>query len=126
MAVQLGASLPLTPWPLTAALSFLVWVMANFMSHTSAAAIVMPVVASLGMQVSHVRLVTMLSVLVDSSAMALPISGFPNILAFSAKDANGQPLLVARDFMLLGFPLGLAVWVIVMTLGYLIAFALGF
>jgi len=59
----------------------LVFVVATFISHTVAALIILPLVASVGqnMDEPHPNLLVMGTVLMASGAMGLPTSGFPNM-----------------------------------------------
>jgi phosphate transporter len=61
--------------------SCLILVIATFISHTVAALIILPLVASVGknMDEPHPNLLVMGGVLMCSAAMALPTSGFPNM-----------------------------------------------
>jgi phosphate transporter len=61
--------------------SSLILVIATFISHTVAALIILPLVADVGrrMDEPHPNLLVMAGVLMCSSAMALPTSGFPNM-----------------------------------------------
>jgi anion transporter len=63
--------------------SCLILVIATFISHTVAALILLPLVASVGDDMDtdepHPRLLVMAGVLMCSAAMALPTSGFPNM-----------------------------------------------
>lgn len=56
--------------------------------------------------------------LMCSGAMGLPISGFPNINAVSLEDATGRPYVGTVDFLRLGVPLSVAVYVLTVTVGY--------
>ena len=56
----------------------LVAVLANFISSTVAAALLFPVVASVGEQTGHPKMLTVLCALMTSGAMGLPVSSFPN------------------------------------------------
>ena len=62
----------------------LVLVVATFISHTVAALIILPLVASVGsnMDEPHPNLLVMGTVLMASAAMGLPTSGFPNMSKF--------------------------------------------
>lgn len=62
----------------------LVLVVATFISHTVAALIILPLVASVGqsMDEPHPNLLVMGTVLMASGAMGLPTSGFPNMSKF--------------------------------------------
>jgi len=62
--------------------SCLILVVATFISHTVAALILLPLVASVGDDMepeSHPKLLVMAGVLMCSAAMGLPTSGFPNM-----------------------------------------------
>jgi phosphate transporter len=63
----------------------LILVVATFISHTVAALIILPLVASVGsgMEEPHPNLLIMCSVLMCSAAMGLPTSGFPNMSKWS-------------------------------------------
>lgn len=64
----------------------LILVVATFISHTVAALIILPLVASVGqgMDEPHPRLLVMCSALMCSAAMGLPTSGFPNMSTCSS------------------------------------------
>ena len=87
----------------------------TFVSHTVAAMILLPVIAKIGaflpaaaapfpaslLAISPEALV-FLSTLMCSSAMAFPVSSFPNINSLLAEDETGRPYLRARDFLVPG------------------------
>lgn len=98
------------------------WFFSNFISHTVAAAIIMPVIASSG---SHPQLAVLLATLLDSGACALPISGFPNALALSQKDSQGRPFLATTDYLKTGVPVGLMVILLVNSVGNFLALMMG-
>lgn len=83
MAVEITTGLKdLSPYGLFIALSFLVLVVATFISHTVAALIMLPLVKQIGLSFGksvHSNGLVMGCALVASVAMALPTSGFPNM-----------------------------------------------
>lgn len=106
----------------------MILVVASFISHTVAALIILPLVKSIGehMDDPHPRLIVMLSALLCSAAMALPTSGFPNVTAVCMVDELGNPYLSAADFISRGVPSSVIVYVVVITVGYLLCKILGF
>ena len=102
-----------------------VWIVSNFVSHTAAAAIIMPVVASVGFTIGHTQIMTLLPVMLDSAACALPISGFPNTITFAQKNHDGDRYVTFRDYLKTGIPVGIMMLVLVNSLGYGLAVALG-
>ena len=81
--------------------SLVVVVLANFISHTVAAITMMPVVAKVGAMSSPKQTVNFVlgSVLMDSAACALPVSSFPNVIAYGVTDADGQQYLQVSDYL---------------------------
>eukprot|EP00127_Corallochytrium_limacisporum_P003658 Clim_evm46s151 gene=Clim_evmTU46s151 len=125
MSEGMGNALPNNVYVSSLGFSTLVWIMANFVSHTAAAAIAIPVVASAGVANGHYRLMSMTAVMTDSAAMALPISGFPNTLAFAQMNPYGERFLSVQDFFFLGVPLGALQVVIVNSMGFALAYVAG-
>jgi len=103
-------------------------VVATFISHTVAALIILPVVAEVGAALPdpHSNLLVMLAMFKASGAMGLPVSGFPNMQAIMLEDARGKPYLKTLDFIKGGMPASVFVAILVGTLGYALALALGF
>ncbi|KAH6640010.1 SPX domain-containing protein [Truncatella angustata] len=100
--------------------SVLTGIVATFISHTVAALIILPLVASIGkdMEEPHPNLLVMSAALMCSAAMALPTSGFPNMTAIMKEDATGQRYLTVKHFITRGFPSTVITLVIVVTVGY--------
>lgn len=107
------------------AFGLLVWIFSNFVSHTAAAAMIMPVMASIGEALGHPKTLVLLTVMLDSAACALPISGFPNTIAFAEKNEEGERYLNFKDYLKTGIPVGIFMTVLVNTLGYGLTIALG-
>jgi len=119
------------------------WAFSNFISHTVAAAIIMPVIAStsvsstytslaspidstaVAMETFRPQLGVLLAVMLDSGACALPVSGFPNTLAFAQKDSFGKPFLNTKDFLKTGIPVGLMMVCLVNSIGNLLCIMVG-
>jgi len=117
-----------TPWVIFMTFATLTWFSANFISHTVASIIILPVIASVGCSLGgvdgckagHFRRLVMGSALIDSGSMALPVTSFPNAQAFSEKDADGKNFLRTSDFLKTGFLIGVIELVILGTMGYFI------
>ncbi|GAA5794739.1 hypothetical protein HPULCUR_000085 [Helicostylum pulchrum] len=107
---------------------FLVLVFATFVSHTVAALIILPIVKQVGenLPISHPNLLVMVTVLVCSVAMGLPVSGFPNMNAIMLEDPTGKPYLKIKDFLLCGVPSSILAAIITICLGYGIISGIGF
>ena len=58
------------------------------------------------------------SVIMCSSACALPVSSFPNIIAFGLADKNGKPYLETTDYMKASVPVEIAAVILMATLGW--------
>ena len=111
-------------YPSILAFGLLVWTFSNFVSHTAAAAIVMPVMATVGQVLEHPKMLILLTVMLDSAACALPISGFPNTIAFAEKNEEGDRYLNFKDYLKTGIPVGIFMLILVNSLGYGLAIAL--
>jgi len=112
-------------WVVLLTFASFIWLFGNFISHTVAALIVLPVIANVGCSLGggncdlgHYKALVMGSVLMDSGAMGLPVSSFPNAQAFSLQDATGKRYLSILDFIKTGFVLGIIELILLMTIGY--------
>lgn len=92
----------------------------NFISHTVGAITMMPVIAKVGasMVPDHTVPFVVGTVLMDSSACALPVSSFPNVLAYGVKDENGESYLQIWDYIKAGIVLELIAIVCMATVGW--------
>lgn len=61
-----------------------------------------------------------------SSAMGLPVSGFPNMNAIMMEDETGTRYLSVKDFLKVGVPSSLVLYAVICTMGYGILTALDF
>lgn len=121
--------------------SSIILIVSTFISHTVAALIFLPLVASVGDDMTERRpnLLVMAGVLMCSAAMGLPTSGFPNMSRFlflssrlsymstfansrtaaiMKEDAAGQRYLRVKHFISRGVPSSLITLFVVLTLGY--------
>ena len=64
----------------------------------------------------------LLSALAISGAMALPFSSFPNVNALMVLDDFQRPYLAVPDFVQAGLPCSIVVMLLIMTLGYSLAY----
>eukprot|EP00835_Amoeboradix_gromovi_P004391 NODE_338_length_10654_cov_0.207295.p6 type:complete len:123 gc:universal NODE_338_length_10654_cov_0.207295:7982-7614(-) len=99
-------------------------VAASMISHTVAALIILPMIKEIGMVMAindenHVKLLIMGIGLICSAAMALPISGFPNMHAINVEDPNtGIRYLTTADFIKVGVPSSIISMIVVCSVGY--------
>ena len=102
-------------WVVMASFAALTWFFGNFMSHTVAAIIIIPIITSVtcpgdpplcGSNTNMV-MVAVGAILVDSGAMALPMTSFPNAATYNENKADGTPYLESADYIKTGFPIGL-------------------
>ncbi|KAI8987592.1 SPX domain-containing protein [Mycotypha africana] len=106
----------------------LVLVFATFVSHTVAALVILPIVQQVGqnLPVPRPNLMVMVTGLVSSVAMGLPVSGFPNMNAIMLEDPTGKPYLTIKDFLLCGVPSSIVAAVLTICLGYGIVSGVGY
>jgi len=110
-----------SPWLLTVELVGGILVVGVFVSHTVAAIIIMPLVATIGVQMGQPVPLVFCCALACSAAMALPVSSFPNLNSLSAEDDLGGAYLRPAHFLLAGVPATLVAGVLVATVGYVLA-----
>ncbi|KAK5936535.1 low-affinity phosphate transporter [Knufia obscura] len=106
----------------------LVLVVATFISHTVAALIILPLVASVGqgMDEPHPNLLVMGTVLMASGAMGLPTSGFPNMTAIMMEvPETGVRYLRVKHFLTRGIPASFMAFAVIVSLGYGLMLAAG-
>ncbi len=109
LAAKLATSIDfsqMAPWLVIVALSLICYVMANFMSNTATANLLMPIAAALAASMDSLAgdggLTTLLVVVAISASlgMVLPVSTPPNSLAYSSG------LIQTKDLMRIGLQLG--------------------
>lgn len=91
-------------WPILAIFSIMALVVATFVSHSIASVLIAPIAAQIGdaLEPPHPRLLIMATALICSSGMALPVSGFPNLMAVNLEDDVGNRYLSVADFLKTG------------------------
>ncbi|KAJ2509820.1 low-affinity phosphate transporter [Coemansia sp. RSA 1939] len=106
----------------------LILVCCTFISHTVGSLIILPIVSEVGARLPepHSRLLVMGAALMASGAMGLPVSGFPNMNAIMLEDTLGNPYLTTMDFFKAGVPSSVIAYAVVITVGYLVMYMLGF
>ena len=107
------------------AFSSLVAVLANFISSTVSAVLLLPVIATVGVNVGHPRMLVILCVFMTSGAMGLAVSSFPNANSASIR-MNGESIAQNSDFIKTGFFMSLVVLVLVNTVGFGLCSLFGF
>lgn len=115
-------------WPVLMIFCALVLVCTTFISHTVGAMIILPIVQSVGEDMSdpHPKLLVMGAALMCSGAMGLPVSGFPNMNAIALEDGTGRTYVTTKDFLKVGLLGSVFAFGVINTLGYFIMLALGF
>lgn len=94
---------------------------ANFISHTVAAIALLGVMGEVGRATGRGRAFVLAGVLCDSGACGLPVSSFPNTLAYGVIDSSGRRYLSASDFAVPAAVLELMCLVVVATFGWALA-----
>jgi phosphate transporter len=115
-----------------AAFSTLMFIVGNFVSHTVSAIILVPVIWGVGTNLGngdplagHAPLLVMSATLIDSGAMGLPVSSFPNAQMYSETDKHGKAYLTGTDFMKTGFLIGILETAFLTSVGYYILLGFG-
>lgn len=104
-----------------AVFSFIVLIMATFVSHTVAALIIIPLIEEIGKTLPdpHPNILVFSTALICSCAMGLPTSGFPNVTAIGLTNSVGEKYLNVSTFIKIGIPTSFACGFVVITVGYL-------
>lgn len=123
---EIVKELPL--WQILIALLSIGLVVATFISHTIAAVLLVPIAAQVGesLETPHPRLLIMVTTLVASAAMGLPVSGYPNQIAVSMEDDLGDRYVTVKDFLKVGVPASVVATIIVGSVGVMVMYALQF
>jgi di/tricarboxylate transporter len=93
-------------------------VITSFVSHTVAAIVTMPLIASIGAHAGAPAQIVFCCTLTCSAAMALPMSSFPNVNSLLAEDDYGRAYVNAADFVLVGLPASMLVSALSATLAF--------
>ncbi|KAJ1679685.1 low-affinity phosphate transporter, partial [Spiromyces aspiralis] len=106
----------------------LILIVCTFISHTVGSLIILPIVAEVGahLPVPHARLLVMGSALMASGAMGLPVSGFPNMNAVMLEDSMGKRYLTTKDFFRVGIPASIVTYLVIVSIGFVLMYMLGF
>mmetsp|Transcript_13928 Transcript_13928/g.33765 ORF Transcript_13928/g.33765 Transcript_13928/m.33765 type:complete len:557 (+) Transcript_13928:246-1916(+) len=119
-------------WVYMMAFAMLMALAANFISSTVAAIIILPVVAKVGKSIGHGSGMIIGAVIMDSAAMALPVSSFPNANSFSvvrkgapapSEDegdvkARSGSVLEVQDYIITGGSITLCALALLATVGF--------
>eukprot|EP00497_Spongosphaera_streptacantha_P001671 TRINITY_DN2227_c0_g1_i1.p1 TRINITY_DN2227_c0_g1~~TRINITY_DN2227_c0_g1_i1.p1 ORF type:complete len:103 (+),score=5.59 TRINITY_DN2227_c0_g1_i1:244-552(+) len=97
----------------------------NFISHTVGAITILPVVALVGKDKQIARSMVVGGVLCCSASCALPVSSFPNVIAYSITDGAGTKFLEVTDYLQLGVIVQTFIYTLNVTLGWAIFHLLG-
>lgn len=108
-------------------LSVIVLVVSTFISHTIASVLLVPIAKEVGSHMPGHRenLLIFLTGLLCSTGMGMPVSGFPNQTAANQEDDMGQLYLSNVDFLKNGVPASVVAMLVVATVGFLLAQAIG-
>ena len=100
--------------------SGVVVVITSFISHTVGALIILPVISKIGALLPdpQPRTLVMITALMCSGGMSLPVSSFPNMNAISLEDSRGVPWLTVNDFLMVGIASSAIAWFFGVTIGY--------
>lgn len=91
------------------------------MSHTVAALILTPIIVDVAVSTGQVQIVVMLSTLMMSGAMSLPMSSFPNANSLLVDDDFNRPFLHPIDYLKHGTAVSVMVFLTLCTFGYSLA-----
>jgi phosphate transporter len=105
-------------WVAFAVFSTFMAVVANMVSHTVSAIIVLPVIMEVGVAMGHPRLLVMGGVLACSGAMALPVSSFPNMAALGVVSDLGDAFVSSADLLRVGVVTTTICTAVVLVCGY--------
>lgn len=113
-------------WVAYAVFSTFMAIVANMVSHTVSAIIVLPVIMEVGVAMGHPRLLVMGGVLACSGAMALPVSSCPNMAALGVMSDLEEPFLTTTrcqkrhrmDLLRVGVPMTAICNAVVLLCGY--------
>lgn len=111
-------------WVIMASFAALTWFFGNFMSHTVAAIIIIPIITSVTCpgkvcgENTNMIMVAVAAILVDSGAMALPMTSFPNAATYNENKSDGTPYLDSSDYIKTGFPIGIIELMLLGSVGF--------
>lgn len=91
---------------------------ANAVSHTVSAIIVLPLIYQVGADLEHPQLLVLAGTFAASSAMALPISSFPNISATQLCNEKGEPYITSGEVLRVGSVMTVLATIVLLTFGF--------
>lgn len=94
--------------------------------HTVSAVVLLPIFQRMGSAIQKEKLLLATASLVCSCGMALPTSGFPNILASSLRDEKGKRLVPIQTFASVGVLSTVCCWACILTVGLALMGVLGY
>jgi len=109
-----------SPWFYSMVFNIVVMVPTNFISHTVGAITMLPVVSAVALDVGQAGPLVIGAVLSVSGSCALPVSSFPNVISYSLTNGQGEKFLRVSDYVVLGVPTQIFVYVATTTLGWII------
>ncbi|KAI5185290.1 phosphate transporter [Nematocida homosporus] len=107
-------------------LSLFMLLVSCLVCHTVSAVVLLPIFQNIGHLLHRERLILGVTALACSGGMALPTSGFPNILASSFIAASGRRVLSTYQFIVFGSIGTLFCWLIIVTVGVSAMILMGF
>lgn len=93
-------------------------IIANAVSHTVSAVIVLPLIYKIGVSVGHAPLLVLGGTFAASSAMAFPISSFPNMATLQVEDETGKAYVSAQELLKVGSLMTVIATVVLLTVGF--------
>ena len=106
-------------WVVSAAFVGLMAIISNFLPHSVVGIIVLPVVATTGVNIGREKLVVMMAGLMNSGASCLPVSSFPNANSFAQKrPGETEEVLATMDYIKSGVPNLIACAAVLLSVGY--------
>lgn len=109
-----------SPWIYSMVFNIVVMLPTNFISHTVGAITMLPVVSAVATDVGQAGPLVIGAVLSVSGSCALPVSSFPNVISYSLTNGQGDKFLRVRDYVILGIPTQIFVYLATTTLGWII------
>eukprot|EP00767_Chilomastix_cuspidata_P000125 gnl/Chilomastix_cuspidata/103.p2 GENE.gnl/Chilomastix_cuspidata/103~~gnl/Chilomastix_cuspidata/103.p2 ORF type:complete len:591 (-),score=259.87 gnl/Chilomastix_cuspidata/103:3846-5543(-) len=114
-----------SPWLISLVICFLIGIVATFISHTVSAIILLPILAAFAQTVADLNdsMLLMVSALMCSGAMGLPVSSFPNISVTSVTNAAGAPIFSVANLLKIGWPMTVINALVAASFGYFLSIA---
>ncbi|OAG31744.1 phosphate transporter [Nematocida displodere] len=107
-------------------LSFLMLGISCLVCHTVSAVVLLPIFQKVGAALNREQLILATASLACSCGMALPTSGFPNIIASSYKGPDNRRIISTRTFVALGSLFTVFSWGVILTLGVFVMGLIGY